>query len=180
MKFWSIRLTNLILFATATSQTTTQSDSGRRAAAEANLPFLTEFVNDISTNLPAYTSFMDSNSMVLPQELANYYFHVAQLPQTADLEEDVVSSFPFTHFKTFVTKFPWYGSLLERASASTVYVPQDFVSSATQTETTSPQSTTSSGAPVGANESGRTGSLNAASINKFHIALFLILCVLVL
>lgn len=177
MRFWLFFLSNAFLAAVAFSQMTTKTDEeARKSAAGANLPFFTVFVSDINTNLAAYNSFMESNNMKLPQAVADYYFHVIRLSQTADLEKDVASSFPFTQFKTFITKFPWYDSLLQRASVSTLYVPQDFVSSATAGAqlgtSTSKVSTTYSGTA----ETALDSSNAAPGVNKGHITLLLVIC----
>lgn len=181
MSCWLVFFCNSVLAAIALSQSTAKPDEGARSsAAEADLPFLTVFAEDLNSNLPAYTSFMASNDMTLPQAVADYYFHLMQLSQTADLQKDVASSFPFTQFQTFVTNFPWYDSLLQRASVSTLYVPQDFVS--TGTTGTQSQSLASKALTTSSNDTARsaspsqTGSSNAAvSINKGHVTLFLVL-----
>ena len=100
----------------------------RSMAAEQDLSFFSAFLSDFGSNYQSYTSYMAENSMRLPQEVMDYYNHLAQLPQTADLQQDIASSFPFTQFQTFVTEFPWYTSLLEDAGASTIYMPEYFES----------------------------------------------------
>ncbi|QLQ78077.1 hypothetical protein HG537_0A03240 [Torulaspora globosa] len=123
----------LIVSALSLQSTPTASEAARASAAQANLPFYTVCLADINTNMPAYSSYMVDNNMQLPQAVANYYFHAVTLASTADLEADIASSFPFTEFQTFITQFPWYNSLKQKASVSTVYLPQDFMTSSTAT-----------------------------------------------
>lgn len=129
-KFW-------FFFAAIPFVSSSQSASGadeaaaRTAAAQANLAFYTVCLADINTNLGSYNSYMEENNMQLPQTIADYYFHIAALPSTADLQADIARSFPFTQFQTFITNFPWYESLMQKASITTVYLPQDFLSTQT-------------------------------------------------
>lgn len=101
--------------------------SAQSAAAAADAPIFIEFLSDFATNMNSYTSYMNSNKMTLPQDVANYYFHISDISETSKLQQDLATSFPFSNFKTFITAFPWYESILSRASASTFYVPQDFI-----------------------------------------------------
>lgn len=112
---------------TMTPPATYALPSAQAAAAEADVTFFTIFFDDFNSNLASYTSYMNANNMQLPQEFVNYYYHLAGLPSSADLEADLASSFPFTPFQTFITKFPWYSNLLMEASASTLYLPQYFI-----------------------------------------------------
>ena len=100
----------------------------RSMAAEQDFSFFSAFLSDFGGNYQSYTSYMAENNMRLPQGVMDYYNHLAQLPSTANLEEDIASSFPFTEFQTFVTEFPWYSSLLEEAGATTIFLPAYFES----------------------------------------------------
>ncbi|SMN18821.1 similar to Saccharomyces cerevisiae YLR040C Putative protein of unknown function [Maudiozyma saulgeensis] len=100
----------------------------RSMAEEKDFKFFIAFLNDFDTNYPSYTSYMIENKLKLPQQVADYYNHLAKLPSTIDLELDIINSFPYTEFQTFVTNFPWYSSLLKQGDITTMYLPRDFIS----------------------------------------------------
>lgn len=157
--------------ASSLQSTPTASDVARASAAQANLPFYTVCLADINTNMPAYTSYMADNNMQLPQAVANYFFHAVTLASTADLEADIASSFPFTEFQTFITRFPWYDSLKQKASVSTVYLPQDFMNSSTTTSdrqatATAATATDQSASTANHSATGATATDQAASTAK--------------
>lgn len=114
--------------------TSTSDDDtfARSAAADADMAFFMEFLNDFDTAFPQYTSYMMQNHLTLPQAVADYYYHMVDLTSTADLQSDIAQSFPFTQFQTFITGFPWYTSLLNKASATTIYLPQHFITDETE------------------------------------------------
>lgn len=105
----------------------TDVNSLRYEAAGADMPFFTAFLNDFDVNLSKYTSYMMQNHITLPQAVADYYYHLAPLATDIDLQSDIAQTFPFTEFQTFVTVFPWYSSLLSDADATTLLLPDDFV-----------------------------------------------------
>ncbi|CAI4034977.1 hypothetical protein SMKI_12G1140 [Saccharomyces mikatae IFO 1815] len=113
----------------ANTITASSSDDtfARSAAAAADMAFFVEFLGDFNTAFPQYTSYMMQNHLTLPQAVADYYYHMADLASTVDLQSDIAQSFPFTQFQTFITAFPWYTSLLDKASAATIYLPQHFI-----------------------------------------------------
>lgn len=120
-----------------------QLQSARGEAAAADLPFFIEFLDDFNLNMQSYTSYMNEAKMTLPQNVANYYYHLKDISETSELLIDLATSFPFTEFQTFITAFPWYSSILLQVSASTFYVPDDFITSATGIVTSEPPSSTS-------------------------------------
>ncbi|CAI4045809.1 hypothetical protein SKDZ_12G0940 [Saccharomyces kudriavzevii ZP591] len=125
----------LVSYCYGTKITTSSSNrdtSARSAAAGADMAFFMEFLNDFDTAFPQYTSYMMQNRLTLPQAVADYYYHMAALGSTADLQSDIAQSFPFTQFQTFITAFPWYTSLLNKASVTTIYLPQHFITDDTQ------------------------------------------------
>lgn len=115
-----------LLLVTVKSETTDDVDTLRYAAAEADMPFFTAFLDDFDVNLPKYTSYMMQNHITLPQAVADYYYHLAPLATDIDLQSDIAKTFPFTEFQTFISAFPWYSSLLSQVGASTLFVPADF------------------------------------------------------
>ncbi|KOG97754.1 Afb1p DI49_3569 [Saccharomyces eubayanus] len=123
--------------AQAITSSADENTLARSAAADADMPFFLAFLEDFETAFPQYTSYMMQNHLTLPQAVADYYYHIADLASTANLESDIAQSFPFTQFKTFITAFPWYTSLLEKASATTIYPPQHFLTDDTQPSETS-------------------------------------------
>lgn len=100
----------------------------RSNAASVDIAFFTAFLEDFNDNFDKYTSIMNQNKVTLPQEVANYYYHLAPLPSTVDLQSDIAVNFPFTEFKSFITKFPWYSSLLTEGHITDFYLPSDFIS----------------------------------------------------
>ncbi|CAI5101102.1 BTE_HP_G0109140.mRNA.1.CDS.1 [Saccharomyces cerevisiae] len=120
-------------FAAKTLTSSSNDDTlARSAAADADMAFFMEFLNDFDTAFPQYTSYMMQNHLTLPQPVADYYYHMVDLASTADLQSDIAQSFPFTQFQTFITAFPWYTSLLNKASATTIYLPQHFITGETE------------------------------------------------
>ncbi|CCD24993.1 Afb1p NDAI_0E01770 [Naumovozyma dairenensis CBS 421] len=114
-------------FASQTITNSAQMVSARSEAANVDMPFFMAFLDDFGSQLPQYTSYMAQNHFTLPQAIADYYYHIAFLPDTADLQADIANTFPFNQFQTFITAFPWYSSLLSHASVSTIYLPEDFI-----------------------------------------------------
>lgn len=110
-----------------------QLESAQSAAASADMGFFSVFFFDFNLNQQAYSSFMSENNMPLPQEVESYFVHLGGLSSTVNLEQDVALNFPFTPFKTFITAFPWYSTLLSEASISTLYLPQNFLSGSSRT-----------------------------------------------
>ncbi|CAB4257102.1 similar to Saccharomyces cerevisiae YLR040C Putative protein of unknown function [Maudiozyma barnettii] len=104
----------------------------RSMAEDKDFNFFIAFLNDFDKNYPSYTSYMIEHHLKLPQEVADYYNHLAKLPSTVDLENDIINSFPYTQFQTFVTHFPWYTSLLKDGHITTMYLPRDFDSMGTE------------------------------------------------
>lgn len=100
----------------------------RSMAESKDFNFFMAFLNDFDKNFPVYTSYMVANKLRLPQQVADYYNHLAKLPSTVNLEDDIINSFPYTEFQTFVTNFPWYTSLLKEGDITTMYLPRDFES----------------------------------------------------
>ena len=49
----------------------------RSMAAEQDLSFFSAFLSDFGSNYQSYTSYMAENSMRLPQEVMDYYNHLA-------------------------------------------------------------------------------------------------------
>lgn len=96
-------------------------------AAEVDMRFFSVFLLDFRDNEDSYTSYLGDRHKTMPQKVADYYNHVAQLPPSADLERDIAASFPFSQFQTFIAEFPWYSTLLSKAHASTMFIPEDFV-----------------------------------------------------
>ncbi|QLL30512.1 hypothetical protein HG536_0A03300 [Torulaspora globosa] len=171
---WIGFLYALTAYALSLQSTPTASDAARASAAQANLPFYTVCLADINTNMPAYSSYMVDNNRQLPPAVANYYFHAVTLASTADLEADIANSFPFTEFQTFITQFPWYDSLKQKASVSTVYLPQDFMTSSIPTsgrQTTVTAATTTGQTASSDNHSATENK--AVSINPSLFALIL-------
>ncbi|CAI4046143.1 hypothetical protein N7582_003739 [Saccharomyces uvarum] len=139
--FKTLFLTSLLVSYCFGANTITSSADentlARSAAADADMAFFMAFLDDFETAFPQYTSYMMQNHLTLPQAVADYYYHIADLASTANLESDIAQSFPFTQFETFITAFPWYTSLLEKASATTIYLPQHFLTDDTQPSETS-------------------------------------------
>lgn len=164
---------------TMTLPATYALSSARAAAAEADMTFFTIFFDDFNANLASYTSYMNGNNMQLPQEFVNYYYHLAGLPSTANLEADLASSFPFTPFQTFITKFPWYSSLLTDASASTLYLPQYFITASsnannigTVLSTIQPSAMTSTNISIGnATRYSTTGTVTSSTSSSAQSSL---------
>ncbi|KAL3232646.1 hypothetical protein RNJ44_04562 [Nakaseomyces bracarensis] len=109
--------------------------------------------------MPEYTSYMIQNHLTFPQDVADYYNHLAFLPSTADLESDIIRYFPFTPFQTFVTAFPWYTSILSKAGKPRMYLPEDFITQAEAEQTTSISTVSNNNTAKPSN----TGSTNKAS-----------------
>lgn len=137
--------THLVYGSGLNARDDTNDASLRSMAADADLNFFLAFISNFEQDLTQYKTFMAKNHITLPQAVANYYYRLITLPQTADLEADIASTFPFTDFKTFITAFPWYSSLLSDASASTIYLPEDFQTLQVTTSITG--SISSSGSP---------------------------------
>lgn len=117
----------LTLLATCASAKHTYDDPVQRSiAAQEDLAVLAVFMEDFKTNHDSYTSYLESNKLLLPETILQYYNHVTKLGSTVNIEEDIASSFPFTQFQTFMTLIPWYTSILKEAGATTFYVPDDF------------------------------------------------------
>lgn len=124
---------------------TLKDEAVRSMATDADIYFIMAILNDLNANFDSYTSYMIQNHLTIPQQLADYYNHLATLPDTADLELDMISTFPFTHFQTFITNFPWYTSLLSEGFITTMYLPEYFVTmnNATTGSSTTTQNTIS-------------------------------------
>lgn len=99
----------------------------RSKAADYDMAFFVAFLTHFDSNIASYTSYMIKNHITLPQGIANYYNHLATLPDDGDLAADIVSTFPFTQFQTFITAFPWYSSLLQDGGITTMYLPEYFM-----------------------------------------------------
>lgn len=102
------------------------SDSLRSDAARADISFFSVFLQDFKSNMDSYTSYLGAHDKTMPQEVADYYYHIAKLPNSADLEKDIASSLPFSQFRTFIADFPWYSTLLSKAHKTSMMLPQDF------------------------------------------------------
>lgn len=100
----------------------------RSDAAQIDINFFTAFLEDFNDKFDMYTSVMNQYKLTLPQNVANYYYHLAPLPSTIDLQSDIAVNFPFAEFKSFITKFPWYSSLLSDGKVTDFYLPSDFIS----------------------------------------------------
>ncbi|EDO16965.1 hypothetical protein Kpol_1041p23 [Vanderwaltozyma polyspora DSM 70294] len=125
----------------AKANTVTDLSIRSQAAAE-DVGFVYAFINDFNTRMADYTSYMQDNDMQLPQGLANYYYHLATEPEDLNLQSDIAATFPFTEFNTFITKFPWYSTLLSEGSVTTFYLPELFLTAATVDSLTNTQSST--------------------------------------
>lgn len=134
---WGFWLTFTFLGFLADAKTQEDALSLRSDAAKYDMPFFTAFLNDFDTDIGKYTSFMMENHITLPQAIADYYYHLATITSDINLESDIVQTFPFTVFQTFVTIFPWYSSLLKEANLTTLYLPNDFVTTNTASLSTS-------------------------------------------
>ncbi|ODQ79568.1 hypothetical protein BABINDRAFT_23478, partial [Babjeviella inositovora NRRL Y-12698] len=84
--------------------------------------FISYFLLDFDFNNDRYTSYMKDNGLKYPQTLIQYI--VDQQGQT-DLTK-ALDAFPFTQFRTYITAFPWYNSLLGKGSITEFKVPGDF------------------------------------------------------
>ena len=133
---WHIWFTFTCLESLVTAKAQGKSLSLRSEAAKYDMPFFTAFLDDFDTNLEKYTSYMMKNHITLPQAIADYYYHLAPITTDIDLESDIAQTFPFTEFHTFVTIFPWYSSLLKDADLTTLYLPDDFLTTNTANLTT--------------------------------------------
>ncbi|CCF58863.1 hypothetical protein KAFR_0F02660 [Kazachstania africana CBS 2517] len=105
-----------------------QNQLARQEAAKADMAFFMVFLEDFQINYDSYTSYMIDNHVTLPQAVANYYFRL-ELDSTveANLLSDIAYTFPFTQFQSFITRFPWYSSLLADAGATTMCLPEYYV-----------------------------------------------------
>ncbi|CCH59692.1 hypothetical protein TBLA_0B08760 [Henningerozyma blattae CBS 6284] len=120
----------------------------RSKAADVDYSLFLEFLNDFNTRFQVYTSYMGQENIKLPQKLADYYNHLAGIPSSIDLKSDIIKTFPFDEFNTFITAFPWYESMLSSVSLTAVKVPADFLTSNEAITSSSSSSSTSVGASI--------------------------------
>lgn len=120
----------IVQFTFATSKTKvdpSQLSSARSAAASADYGILLAFVEGVNSDMTLYKSYMEAHGNKLPQSVADYIYYLAAIPSSIDLEANFASKFPFTEFQTFITNFPNYSSLLSKGSATTLYLPEYFI-----------------------------------------------------
>lgn len=84
----------------------TNGDFARSKAADTDMRFFSAFLSDFKKNQNSYNSYLDDHQKTMPQKVADYYQHVAQLPQSANLEKDVAASFPFFTISNFYRRIP--------------------------------------------------------------------------
>lgn len=136
----------------------------RSMAESKDFNFFMAFLNDFDKNFPVYTSYMVANKLKLPQQVADYYNHLAILPSTVNLEDDIINSFPYTEFQTFVTNFPWYTSLLKEGNITTMYLPRDFENiSITEGKSTTNNTTNKSNNGTAISETGSSSTTKISS-----------------
>ncbi|KAL2709982.1 Afb1 [Kluyveromyces marxianus] len=167
------------LFCLAADSASSQAlNQAKQEAASADINFFIGFISDFNANQKSYTSYMKEAQMTMPQDIADYYFHLQQVTESTQLLEDIATSFPFSDFKTFITAVPWYTQLLSQASITQFYVPDDFMTkqAEVQTSTLSGNITSSYGittshnftqSPTASNFNGNSSTLinNSTSIN---------------
>ncbi|KAG7809494.1 hypothetical protein KL921_003491 [Ogataea angusta] len=72
---------------------------------------------------------MNSAGIPFPGSLVQFYMNVEQASTNqAAVTSMLVSDFPMSEFKTYISVFPWYSSLLSAGGESTIYVTEDVVS----------------------------------------------------
>ncbi|KAG7881228.1 hypothetical protein KL938_003358 [Ogataea parapolymorpha] len=72
---------------------------------------------------------MNSAGIPFPGSLVQFYMNVEQASTNqAAVTSMLVSDFPMSEFKTYISVFPWYSSLLSAGGDSTIYLTQDVVS----------------------------------------------------
>ncbi|KAG7827719.1 hypothetical protein KL920_004482 [Ogataea angusta] len=95
----------------------------------ANAGVLQVFLNDFASRFDDYTSYMNSAGIPFPGSLVQFYMNVEQASTNqAAVTSMLVSDFPMSEFKTYISVFPWYSSLLSAGGESTIYVTEDVVS----------------------------------------------------
>lgn len=105
-------------------------EDAKSMAADADMSFFLAFLDDFNERYTEYTSYMIREHHTLPQEVANYYYHLNGVDEY-DLKSDIINQFPFTIFKSFITVFPWYSSLLSEGGITDMVLPGDFLSTPT-------------------------------------------------
>ncbi|CAR25810.1 hypothetical protein ZYGR_0A03810 [Zygosaccharomyces rouxii] len=154
----------------------TDSASLRLDAAEADMRFFSVFLSDFRVNMDSYTSYLGAHHKTMPQKVADYYHHVAELPQSADLEKDIAASFPFSQFRTFIADFPWYSTLLSSANESTMFLPEDFAtegaSHGTKTTNVQPYSSSRSTSSLSSTKSHSHNGAMRGSDSSFPLQFF--------
>ncbi|KAG7817828.1 hypothetical protein KL928_003727 [Ogataea angusta] len=113
----------------ATITTTVASADAQNLVFSANAGVLQVFLNDFASRFDDYTSYMNSAGIPFPGSLVQFYMNVEQASTNqAAVTSMLVSDFPMSEFKTYISVFPWYSSLLSAGGESTIYVTEDVVS----------------------------------------------------
>ncbi|KAH3659836.1 uncharacterized protein OGAPODRAFT_77997 [Ogataea polymorpha] len=113
----------------ATITTTVASADARKLVFSANAGVLQVFLNDFASRFDDYTSYMNSAKIPFPGSLVQFYMNVEQAStDQAAVTSMLVNDFPMSEFKTYISVFPWYSSLLSAGGDSTIYLTEDLVS----------------------------------------------------
>ncbi|OEJ88477.1 hypothetical protein AWRI3579_g966 [Hanseniaspora osmophila] len=117
--------------------TSTQPLNPTQAAALADYPLVSAFVSNLGVStgylLQDYQSYATAVSTQIPNEVLNYFQIIEAVSDYQELQREMLKTFPFQGFQSFIAIFPWYSTLLQEAQMTTYYLPQDFASSSAST-----------------------------------------------
>ncbi|KAH3670503.1 hypothetical protein OGAPHI_001018 [Ogataea philodendri] len=125
-----LALVSFCMMCRATTITTTISPSdAAEVAYSMDSGVIEAFLEDFGSRYQDYTAYMDSANMAFPGTLVEFYMEAQQqTTDTAKLSSLLANDFPMSDFKTYISAFPWYTSLLDRAGESTLYGTEDLAS----------------------------------------------------
>ncbi|CEP21590.1 unnamed protein product [Cyberlindnera jadinii] len=177
----------LVLVELCNAQTTTSwspeelsSATSRALASDAS--FIYDVMLDINHRYTTYLQYMDSNKMQFPDDIVQYMVGLQTISKESSLFEAVnTMSFPFDDFKTMITAFPWYSSLMSAADLSTFLVPSDFlvIDAKVTTSNTIAEETGSTTEPRGdstsepSSDTTSTSNSSSSSLNGANSALLI-------
>ncbi|CDK28699.1 unnamed protein product [Kuraishia capsulata CBS 1993] len=158
----------LFILAMASSAFSEDTEEAKTLAAEYDFDFLVAFLNDFSSNIARYTSYMVDNSMTYPRQLVQFYNDVYTYTDYG-FTTLVPDQFPFSEFQTFISEFPWYTTLLKEGDITAFAVPADYLTTDVTTstsESSESSTTTTSESSTSKSSSSKTSSSKTSSVHS--------------
>ncbi|KAL6948848.1 hypothetical protein ACO0QE_001323 [Hanseniaspora vineae] len=162
----------LVQVTSAATITSTQLLNPTQEAALADYPLVSAFVSNLGVStgylLQDYQSYATAASTQIPAEVLNYFQIIEAVSDYQELQSQMIKTFPFQGFQSFITIFPWYSTLLQEAQMTTYYLPKDFVSSTASDASIQIVSSVSFSSPSAINAVSSTVYPTASSTQSAH------------